>query len=241
MSVTHKLGAGAAVTLTAMLAWGGSAFAVGGGYGPTTPPSGGVPGGFSSIAASEIIGPSGGAVTASVPGGSVIVTVPPGAFASADEVVVTTPDLSQTDTALSALGFSGYQAVAGVGVSVLDGSGSPVAGTFAKSLSVTLTGTSLGVAGERVIQLTDPASASVVNGTLGHDSVSVAISSDPDLVAVNPMASAAVGQPQVPGATVQHTGMPFRGEEDAAFLLVVLGVAALAAAGVRHRRAGAAR
>ena len=172
-------------------------------------------------------------------------TVPPGAFPTSHEVVVTTPDLGQTEAALSSLGFSGYKAVGGVGVSVLDGSGAAVAGTFAKSLNVTLTGRSLGVSGERILRLTGPASAQVATGTLGRDSVSVAISSDPDLVAINPVASAtntgASSKAGGAGATSQHTGLPFTGEQDAAAVLAALGAVALAGAAVRHRRMSSPR
>ncbi|MHB8506474.1 MAG: hypothetical protein ACYDEN_12275 [Acidimicrobiales bacterium] len=227
----------------AVLVTAGSAFAAGGGYGPTTVASNGAPGGFSTVAASKVIGPAGGTVAATVAGGTVTVTVPAGAFSASDDVVVTSPDLAQTNAGLSAVGFAGYDAVAGAGVSVLDSSGSPVTATFAQPVTVTIAGSSVGTSGEKVLSLTGPASAVVVPAALGAGSVSVQVSSDPDLVAVNPTVSATTpaAAPSVPAATSQHTGLPFTGETDAAYSLAGVGIVALGAAGMRRRRATTAR
>lgn len=238
MQLRSRLAAAAAMTAVGLLVVGeGVASAASGGYGPT-PPSNGSPGGFTSVVTSKVLGPAGGSLSASVPGATVLVTVPPGALPANEDLIITAPDLTQTSAALGSLGFTGYQAVAGLGLVVEDQSGAKFTGTFGHPLTVTLSGSSLGVAGEEVLQLNGPSSASALKDTLGSQQVSIQVASDPDLVAINPTTAAAAAAPaaSVSGATTQHTGLPFRGEEDLAGVLAVVGVGALAAAARRRLR-----
>lgn len=209
------------------LVGGGAAFAVGGGYGPSVPtgPSN-TPGGFDSVVTTQTVGATGGTVSGTVAGASVNVSVPSGAFAAPVQVEVTKPDLTAvTPTSLSAVGFSGYTAVAGLGVKVLDGSGNPVSGTFGKSLDVTLTGAGLGVAGQQVLMLQGASSASVVSSTLGNGSITIHLTQDPNLVVVN---APSTGAATVPGATSKPTGKAYTGEALAAGALVIAGVGLVA-------------
>lgn len=233
--------AGAGAALAFLVSAGGSAYAAGGGYGPGAPASNGAPGGFTAVIASKVIGPGGGTLAVTVPGGFLTVEVPLGAFTTSDDVVVTSPDLAATDAGLSSVGFAGFHAVAGAGLSVLDSSGAPVIGRFSLPVTVTITGSSVGTSGEKVLELTGPASAHVVPATLSPGSVSVSVTSDPALVAVNPTAISPAVAAGVPAATSQHTGLPFTGETDLAYGLAGAGLVALGAAGARHRRHRAAR
>ncbi len=209
-----------------------AAHAASGGYGPA-PPSNGAPGGFTVVAASKQLGPAGGSVSATVNGKAVTVTVPPGAFRSTEDVVVTAPDIGVVQGALTTLGFGGFNAVAGVGVAVLDTNGSKVTGSFAAPIQVTINGNGLGASGEKVLSLTGPASATTLSASMGSSAVTAAIASDPNLVVINPV-SAAAGT--VPGATRAFTGKPFTGERDLALALGALGITAIGAGAVRRRR-----
>lgn len=210
-----------------------AAHAASGGYGPA-PPSNGAPGGFTVVAASKQIGPGGGSLSATVNGKAVTVTVPPGAFRSTEDVVVTAPDIGVVQGALTTLGFGGFNAVAGVGVAVLDTNGSKVTGSFAAPIQVTINGNGLGASGEKVLSLTGPASATTLSASMGSSAVTAAITSDPNLVVINPAPTAGSGT--VPGATRAFTGKPFTGERDLALALGALGITAIGVGAVRRRR-----
>jgi hypothetical protein len=223
--------------IAASVASAGTAFAAGNGYGPTPTGPSGVPGGFSSVVITKTLGAGGGSLTAPVAGATLTIRVPSGAFSAPVEVEVTSPDLSAVGSALGNLGYPGFRAVGGLGVKVLNTSGQPVRGTFAKPLTVTLSGSQLGVPGERVLRFTSPGSATVVPASLGSGSVTINLTSDPDLAVVNPPAGTAAN---VPGATSVHTGLPFTGERDLGLLLIVAGAGGIATV-VRRRRGTAGK
>lgn len=219
--------------LTAVMA--SPAGAAAGGYGPT-PPSNGAPGGFTTVVTSQLVGPGGGSVSATVNGKAVSITVPPGAFRSTEDVVVTAPDLGAVQNALSTLGFSGFNAVAGVGVAILDTNGNKATGSFPVPIQVTISGSGLGASGEKVLSLTGPASATTLSASMGSNAVTIAITSDPNLVVINPTTGSGTGGRAVPGATTAFTGKPFTGERDLALALAALGIAAVGVGAVRRVR-----
>lgn len=181
-----------------------------------------------------------------VAGSSLTVTAPVGALAPGDQIEVTAPSLPGVQAALPSVGFAGYHAVAGIGIGVTSPSGKRVTTTFAKPLTVNLTGSALGVPGEEVLEFTGPSSASVVPSTTGTHSVSVTLTHDPNLSVINPAANSGVaatsgaGSTSVPGATTQDTGLPFAGLRDIAYVLGALGLVAFGVAVKRRRIARAA-
>lgn len=211
---------------------GGAAFAASG-YGPTAPTGpANAPGGFTTVAATQTVSPSGGTVIATVAGATVAVVVPAGAFAKPVQVELTVPDLASVNSALPAFGFSGYNTVAGLGVKVLNQDGSAYSGNFLKPVSVNLTGSSLGVSGEQVLMVNGPSSATKVGFTpAGSGRITVSLNADPDLAVINPTAAqtgAGAGTGAIPGATNVHTGIPFTGETDGALALIAAGAVAAA-------------
>lgn len=240
MYLARKLATFTALTGLGVALASGTAFAAGSGYGPT-PPSNGAPGGFTAVTVSKTVPTSGGSVSATVPGGTLAITVPPGAFSTPTDVVVTSPNLASLNSALPSLGLGSFHALAGAGVDFLSSSGAPLTGTLPKPVKVKFSGSSLGAAGERAVELTGPTSATVVPSVLSPGSVTVSVSSDPNIAVLQPVSAPVTPvSSAVPGATSQHTGLPFRGEEYAAGLMALIGVAAMGAAAMRHRRASGA-
>lgn len=227
---------GAVLALIAPLTLGVTcaAWAAPGGYGPA-PPSNGAPGGFTTVVTSKVIGPGGGSVVATVNGKTVTITVPPGDFPSPEDLVVTNPDLNAVQGALSSLGFGGFNVVGGAGVAILDMSGNKVTRSFPNPIQVTISGSGLGVGGEKVLALTGPSSATTMSSSLGSSSVTVSITADPNLVVINPASSSAASG-AVPGATSLKTGKPFNGETYLAVVLGALAVAVIGVGNVRRRR-----
>lgn len=214
-----------------------AANAASGGYGPTaaTGPAN-VPGGFSAVAAAKTVDASGGTLSVDVPGGSVNVTAPAGAFSQPVQIKVTEPSLPAVTGALPALGFGGYSAVAGIGIKVFNTDGSAMTGTFGKAITVTLTGSGLGAAGEEVVSFDTAHSVTVLPAHLAAGHVTFTVTADPDIAVVNP-AGHAVATGTVVGATTVHTGKPFTAERGLAGLLAVAGAAALV---TTRRRSGTA-
>ena len=232
------LTAGAAAVLPSA-----AAFAAGG-YGPAAPTGpAGTPGGYSAVVTVKTVDAAGGRLAARIAGASVRVNVPADAFAAPVQVEVTKPVLGSVNHALGTVGFSGYRAVAGIGVKVLNANGKPYEGTFAKPVDVTLTGARLGVAGEKVLELDGSSAATVLASTPGHGAVSVRLVKDPNLAVINPDAASAapVTSGTIAGATTSHTGKAFAGESALGGLLVLGGAGALAAATARRRKAVAAK
>ena len=213
-----------------------SAALAAGGYGPGSPTGpAGTPGGFTIVVATQTVTAAGGAVSASVPGATLKVDVPAGAFAQPVQIEITSPDLSAANVGLSAVGFANYQAVSGAGVKVLDSNGQPITGTFTKPITVSLTGPGLGVAGEKALEFTGPTAVAVLPAVLGSGEVTVTLDQDPNLVFANPKSGPAG---TVAGATSKTTGLPFTGETDIAVALIAAGVA-LAGSSVIKRRVAA--
>lgn len=205
-----------------------------GGYGPTAPTgAAGAPGGYTTVLATRTVGPGGGTVLVTVPGAVARITVPAGAFAASVQVEVTGPRLTEVTAGLSAVGFPGYAALAGLGVKVLTSSGQPITGSFARPVQITLVASSLRSAGEKVLRLDGPVAASVMPAVTSAGQVSFTITADPDIAVIDPTV---VATGTVPGATATHTGKPFVGETVLAGLLLVAGAGALTVAGRRYAR-----
>lgn len=211
-----------------------SAFAAGGGYGPV-PPATGAPGGFTAVVSSRIIGPSGGTISTESGGISITVTVPAGALDATDDLVISKGDPAATTPSLAGLGYGNYKAVADFGINLLDSNGAKLSGPFNKSVIVAFNGPGLGARGEQVIELTGPDSAKAVPFALGSGSVTVSISSDPDLAILAATGGAAGTVATVNGATSQHTGKPFLAENVAAAGLTLVGLSSLALSRRRRR------
>lgn len=210
----------------------GVALAASGGYGPTTA-TGPVdsPGGYSTVLSTKTVDSAGGTLTVTVPGGSAAITAPVGAFSMPVQIEATAPDLTGVNSGLSGAGFSGYTAVGGIGVKVLDNSGVPITGKFAKPITVTLTGTGLGKTGEKAIMFNGAAAASVLPTTLGTNSITITIDKDPNIAVID---STATASPAVTNATSAHTGIPVAGEFALAGLFAVAGVGFLTVASRRR-------
>ncbi len=226
----RALAAGALVAGTVALG-AGAAAAAGSGYGPPETGPSNVPGGFSNVVTARTVTSTGGSVSAPVPGGTLEVSVPPGDFTTPVEVEITAPDLASIDHSLLSLGLSGYTAIGSTGISLLTPAGHKLTGHFAHPISVTLTGSGLGLRGERVVELTGPSSFVPLPSTLGHGTITFSILSDPDVVVLSSLTAGAVSS----GATAVHTGEPLLGEGVVAGGLAVAGVALLAV-GLRRRR-----
>lgn len=230
-------GASAVVAIAALLSTGtGAAFAASG-YGPTAP-TGPVdaPGGYTTVVETQTVTGSATTINSGSTGGAsdVSLAVPQGAFSSPVQIEITAPDLSQVGSSLGSVGFENYTAVGGIGVKALDTNGQALEGTFAKPLSLVLTGPKFGVPGEKVIEFTGASSVTVLPATLGKNSITIELSADPDIAIVNPPAAAASGT--VPGATTATTGKPFFGEELLASIAIALGLGGLLFTVRRRRR-----
>lgn len=210
----------------------GSVALAAGGYGPTAPtgPTN-APGGYTTISQVATVTSSGGSLNTPVVGGTAVVQAPEGAFSTPVQIEITTPVMDQVTAALPNLGFTGYTGVAALGVKVLDSNGQPLTGDFAKPLTVTLTGSGLGVTGEKVLEIDGSNSAHALAATVGKGSVTFEIPTDPDLVVVNP-AVATTTNPV--GATSVHTGKPLTAETGGALGAIGLGIG-LALLAVRRR------
>jgi hypothetical protein len=225
------------ITLSSvLLAMSGGVAMAASGYGPTTP-TGPVdaPGSYAKIVQTATVPASGGTVHVSNAGGaaSIDLVVPSGAFNQPTQIEVTAPDLSAVNASLPNLGFGGYSAVGGIGIKALDAAGQPVIGTFAKPLSLTLTGAEFGKPGEKVIEFTGAHSIQVLPATLGANSVTIQLTQDPDIAVINPPADSSTET--ITGATTTTTGLPFFGEALGAGIALFFGAVALGL-GLRIRR-----
>jgi hypothetical protein len=168
-----------------------AAHAAGGGYGPGIAGPGAAPGGFSSIVTTHAFGPNGGTVSANVPGGEAELTVPDGAFSQPTQAVITVPDLSGINAVLAQLGFGGYTAIGGVGISIDDANGVPITGQFVHPLSLTITGSGIG-AGDLLVEFTSLSTAATLQDAVFTDgSVTVSLSADPDFAVLAPKGTSA--------------------------------------------------
>ena len=175
-----------AVIATISLFGDSAAHAAGGGYGPGIGGPGAAPGGFSSIVTTHAFGVTGGTVSANVPGGEAELTVPDGAFSQPIQAIITAPDLSGINAALPQLGFSGYSAIAGVGISIDDANGQPITSLFVHPLALTITGSGIS-AGDVLVEFTSLSTAATLqDAVFTNGSVTVSLAADPDFAVLAP-------------------------------------------------------
>jgi hypothetical protein len=190
-----------------------AAHAAGGGYGPGIGGPAGAPGGFSNIVTSQTFGVTGGSVTASVPGGQARLTAPDGAFGQPVQAVMTAPDLSGINAVLVQLGFGGYSAIAGVGISVDDVNGVPLAGQFTHPLALTITGAGIG-AGDLLVEFTSLSTAATLqDAVFTAGSVTVSLSADPDFAVLAPSSTASGAAKASPPASGSSAPTAVLGEQ----------------------------
>jgi len=167
------------------------AHAAGGGYGPGIAGPAGAPGGFSNIVTTQAFGTTGGTVTAAVPGGQAQLTVPDGAFGQPVQAVITAPDLSGINAVLPQLGFGGYSAIGGVGISIDDANGKPLTGLFIHPLTLTITGSGIG-AGDLLVEFISLSTAATLQAAVfTAGSVTVSLAADPDFAVLAPAPTSA--------------------------------------------------
>jgi hypothetical protein len=175
-----------AVIATISLFGDSAAHAAGGGYGPGIGGPGAAPGGFSSIVTTHAFGVTGGTVSANVPGGEAELTVPESAFSQPIQAIITAPDLSGINAALPQLGFSGFSAIAGVGISIDDANGTPITSLFVRPLTLTITGSGID-AGDLLVEFTSLSTAATLQDAVFTDgSVTVSLAADPDFAVLAP-------------------------------------------------------
>jgi hypothetical protein len=193
-----------AVVATIGLFGDSAAHAAGGGYGPGIggPPA--APGGFSSIVTTHAFGASTDSVTATVPGGQAQLTAPEGAFGQPVQAVITAPDLSGINAVLPQLGFSGYTAIGGVGISIDDANGKPLTALFIHPLTLTITGSGIGT-GDLLVEFTSLSTAATLQSAVfTAGSVTVSLAADPDFAVLAPSttaSSSANASPSSSGST----------------------------------------
>lgn len=195
------------LVVVASLWWASSAAASQGGYGPgITGPTGpaNAPGGYSTIVATHTFATAGGVLAAHVAGGQAHLTVPRGAFGRSAQIEITTPALTGIQVALPALGFGDFSAVGGIGVKVYDTNGKPLTGNFVHPLTLTMTGTSIGV-GDRLIKFASPSSATLEEAVFAPGSVTVTLLADPDFAILAPTAAAAAAAAAAPSASASSS------------------------------------
>lgn len=206
MQMKHRLLVTSA-SLGGVLALSTTAYAAGSGYVPTsgTVPAG-TPGGYTQVVAAKSISPTATTSTTiavSVDGSPVKVVVPPGAFSTAVQVIVTAPVLSQVSSALGSLGYSGYTAVAGMGVNVVTSSGQLYSGSFLKPITVSVSN-SLIASGDKVVEWSAHGTFSTISSaSLSPGAASWTFQRDPAFAVIAPKSSV------VPSATSPVTGKPF--------------------------------
>jgi hypothetical protein len=207
-------------------AWGaGASYSGGTGAGGTGTPAAGptTPSGFTTIATTQTIQPSGGTVNATVGSTTVGVTVPAGALASPVQVVIT----SGTTSALNGLP-AGSQPTLAIGIG-FEQNGQKVTGTFNDPITVTISAPGITTADQVVIY--DPATSSYVpvsqatnvsNVTVANGVITFQVLADPYVVVL--AASSAVASPAIPGATTPVTGVPILTDAAVGGVLVIGGL-----------------
>jgi hypothetical protein len=179
-----------AVVATITLFGDSAAHAAGGGYGPGIAGPAGAPGGFSNIVTTHAFSTTGGTVTAAVPGGQAQLVVPNGAFGQPVQAVITAPDLSGINAVLPQLGFGGYTAIGGVGISIDDANGKPLTGLFVHPLTLTITGSGIG-ASDLLVEFTSLSTAATLQAAVfTAGSVTVSLAADPDFAVLAPSTAA---------------------------------------------------
>jgi hypothetical protein len=184
----YRMCVAAAVAATSVLMAASTAWAATGGYGPGAPGNSPPPGGFSVVVAARTIGPKGTHLVLEAAGAVAVVDVAPKTFPSSVILKITIPDLGQVTSGASSLGFPNTKAVAGIGVYVLTPNGKPAPSPFAKPIAVTLYGPLLGAAGEHVVNLTGPTTATPIGANIGLFHVGFSVTGDVNVAVLNPVA-----------------------------------------------------
>jgi hypothetical protein len=202
-----------AVVATISLFGDSAAHAADGGYGPGIAGPAGAPGGFSNIVTTHAFSTSGGTVTAVVPGGQAQLTVPDGAFGQPVQAVITAPDLSGINAVLPQLGFGGYSAIGGVGISIDDANGKPITALFVRPLTLTITGAGIG-AGDLLVEFTSLSTAATLQAAVfTTGSVTVSLAADPDFAVLAPSTAASATSSASPSASGSSPPTIVEGEQ----------------------------
>jgi hypothetical protein len=205
-----------AVFATISLFGNSAAHAAGGGYGPGIGGPAGAPGGFSNIVTTHAFDVAGGTVSANVPGGEAELIVPDAAFSQPIQAIITAPDLSGINAVLPQLGFGGYTAIAGVGISIDDANGTPITSLFVHPLSLTMTGAGIG-AGDLLVEFTSLSTAATLQAAVfTPGSVTVSLAADPDFAVLAPSpagSSAAASANASPSASGSSAPTAVLGEQ----------------------------
>jgi hypothetical protein len=183
------------------------------------------------VVSSLIVTSSGGNLGGSADGSTASVVIPAGALPVGSQIVLTSGASSGI-----AVGSSAGTVVAAFGVTVLTPQGQVMTGSFAGSITLTITNPAI-ASTDRVVEVTGPGTTiAAPNAQVTNGSATVTFSSDPDFAVVS-SSTAATPTPtgSVPGATSVTTGEPFVGEGILAGLLVV-GGASVAVMATRRRR-----
>ncbi len=177
-----------------------SALAAGTGYAPppSPTPSSNIPGGYTSVVAAKTVTTSGAKFSVTVDGIPVAVNVPAGAFSSPTIVTITAPDLSTVSSALGGVGFSGYTAISGLGITFTNTSNNFVNPSI--PVPVTLTQSSI-ASNDKVIEWTGSNAAQTVPSSISAGTASFSVTQgDPDYAVISPTT--------VSQATSPVTGIP---------------------------------
>ena len=227
MHLKHRITT-AVATIGAVLISGSAAFAAGSGYSPTpSPVPPGTPGGYSHVVTVESVSPnqkSKTVVVVHVNHTKIDMVVSPHTFPIKVQIVVTSPKLGQVTHNLRKYHEGGYQAVAGIGVGVVTGSGHIYKGKFLKPVFVTAINSKIGP-GDKVVEWNQRGTFSVLGKPLFRRGKAIwKFQSDPAFAVLAPKKDKGK---VVPGATSPVTGEPFASEAIAGIVLIAGGSALL--------------
>lgn len=231
MPIKHRL-------LTIATALGGvglfstAAYAAGTGYTTTTSPvPSGTPGGYTQVVTAQTVLPNATTsttISVTVDNSPTQIVVPPGAFSTPVQVIVTAPVLSQVTTGVASLGYSGYTAMAGLGVNVVTSSGQAYQGSFLKPIGVTVDNAQIG-SSDKVVEWNAQGTFSTVSPvSFSAGKASWTFQHDPAFAVLAPKTSV------VPSATSPVTGKPFL--EEALVGLTLMGAGSLVLFRTRRQR-----
>ena len=173
--------------------------------------------------ADQTVPPTGGAVTCTVDGYTITVTLPANAAGGDSlEIIIT---LSQTGGVVIPVAKPGYDIVLLAGISIIDvATGQKFTGTLNPLVTVTVTNPTI-ASSDQVATYQQGAWTNGLSVTISNGSFSIPITSDPDIALLAP--ATASGTP-IAGATVAATGVPVRGDLILGSGLVLLGLAGVA-------------
>ena len=228
MPFKHRI-AGVIAAMGAAVLLGSPVFAAGSGYNPGPPVPPGTPGGYSKIVVVKTIPLNKKTPTTLeivVNGSHLYLQIPPHAFKTKVELVITKPNLNAVTKNLYKYRLNGYKAVAGLGVEIVNLSGHLYKGKFLKPVFVTIKNKKIGY-GDIVIGWNQSGKFFRVSKPLiRKGKVIVKFETDPALAVVSPNKRGRPGS-AVPGATSPVTGKPFVGEAAAGLALLAGGAALL--------------